>query len=238
MADEPTTTTTDEAGIMRTPDGTMAEPGTEASSQSTTQEGTSLLNQKTEEGKTEPEKKEAEGEKKPDAKEGVPKKYEYTLPEGYTLDPKVQEKADALFKAAGLNQEQAQSLVDLYRETTTEAFQQPFKAWEDMNKTWTADTLSRFGDKMKPGGEMSVRIAKFLDGFPDQQVAKDFRQHMDLTGAGNYYAFAAVLDYAAQKMTEGTHVSGKGPSTLGQSEGAKAPPSAAQAMYPNLKSNS
>jgi hypothetical protein len=248
MADEQTTTT-DTSGIARTTDGTIADQGTaksnetQTSSTETKTEGT----QKTEqcnEGKSVLNQK-AEGEKKDEGKEaakGAPEKYEdYKVPEGFTLDPEVKTKADALFKGLGIPQEGAQKLVDLYRELTTEAFQAPFKAYQDTVSDWLKQAQDHpdLRGKLAPGGEVNVRIGKLLDGVPDAKLASDFREAMDITGVGNHPAFIRMMDHFAKQLTEGTHVAGNGPSRFGQSApGARSEPGAAAAMWPTLPSAS
>jgi hypothetical protein len=250
MADEQTTTTGTD-GIARTGDGTIADQGTtqsnatQTSSTETKTEGTqkteqsnegkSVLNQKAEgEAKT-------EGDKKDDkAAKGAPEKYEdYKVPDGFTIDPEVKTKADALFKGMGLNQDQAQSLVDMYRELTTEAFQAPFKAYQDTVADWlkAAQDHPDLRGKLAPGGEVNVRIGKLLDAVPDAKLASDFREAMDITGVGNHPAFIRMMDHFAKQLTEGTYVAGNGPSRHGQSApGAKAEPGAAAAIWPSLPS--
>ena len=225
----------------------MDQTGADQSKPSTSQEQTktegepSLLNQR--ETKTEAkveEKKEGEENKKEEAKkDGPPEKYEpFALPEGYELVPEVKEKAEGLFKDLGLSQEQAQKLVDFYRETTDEAFKQPFTAYQEMVNGWKTEAEAHpdLKGKLGPGREVNVRIGKFLDGLPDQQLSKDFRALMDLTGAGNHPAFIRVVDYAAKLATEGSHVAGNGPSKAGQSAPGEAPPSAAKALWGHLPS--
>jgi hypothetical protein len=139
----------------------------------------------------------------------------------------------------GLNQDQAQSLVDMYRELTTEAFQAPFKAYQDTVSDWLKQSQDHpdLRGKLAPGGEVNVRIGKLLDGVPDAKLASDFREAMDITGVGNHPAFIRMLDHFAKQLTEGTHVAGNGPSKHGQSApNAPSQPNAAAAMWPNLKS--
>ncbi len=179
-----------------------------------------------------------EPEKEP--AKGAPEKYEeYKVPEGYSLDPEVKTQADSIFKGLGLNQEQAQSLVDFYTKQTSDAFQAPFKAYQEMTDSWRQESENHpdLSGKLGPGKEVSVRIAKALDGLGDPKLASDFRAQMDLTGAGNHHAFIRVLDRFAQRLTEGTHVAGRGPSQAGQSRPGEAPPGAAAAMWPNLPSS-
>ena len=92
--------------------------------------------------------------------------------------------------------------------------------------------------KLGPGKEISIRISKALDGIGDAKLASDFREAMDISGIGNHPAFIRVLSKFAERLTEGSHVAGNGPSKAGQSAPAQAPPSAAAAMWPNLKSSS
>jgi hypothetical protein len=254
MADEQTTTTGTD-GIARTSDGTIADAGTTASKETTTQQttdttssdstakqsndGKSVLNQKAE---GEAKKEGEEGKKDDKATKGAPEKYEdYKVPDGFTLDPEVKTKADTLFKDLGLTQEGAQKAVDLYRELTTEAFQAPFKAYQDTVADWLKQAQDHpdLRGKLGPGQEVNVRIAKMLDSVPDQKLASDFREAMDITGVGNHPAFIRLMDHFAKQLTEGTHVAGNGPSRHGQSApGARTEPGAAAAMWPTLPSAS
>ena len=173
------------------------------------------------------------------APKGAPEKYaDYTVPDGMTLDPEVKGKADAIFKDLGLSQEGAQRLVDFYTAETREAFEAPFNAWRDMNAKWRSDAEAHpdLKGKLGPGQEVNVRISRALDAVGDPTLVGEFKQLMDVTGAGNHPAFIRVLNHLAKQLTEGTHVSGKGPSPAGQSAPGAAPPSAAKAMFPHLPS--
>lgn len=249
MANE--ATTTDGAGIARTSDGTIAPtPATEGSPQNTTPpnqtqtppstDGKTVLNQETKPDATSKDDG-ATGDKKPDAKtDGAPEKYEaFTVPEGATLDPKAVEKATSIFKELGLNQANAQKLVDVYNELAAEAAAAPRKAYLDMTDGWLKEAQDHpdLRGKLGPGQEVNVRIAKLLDGVGDQKLASDFRAAMDLTGVGNHPAFIRLMDHFAKQLTEGTHVAGNGPSPGGQSRpGTDTRPGAAAAMWPTLPS--
>lgn len=248
MVDEPTTT--DTSGISRTTEGAIADqtPAPDQQNQNTNQDqtktptpapddkSTSLLNQK------EPPKPDAKtDDKKPDApkKEGVPDTYAaYTLPEGYEMAPAIKTKADGLFKEVGLTQEEAQKLVDFYVETTTESFQQPFVAYQDMLNEWREESTNHpdLKGKLGAGQEINVRISKALDALNDPTLSQDFRNVMDLTGAGNHPAFIRTINAWAKMITEGGHVSGNGPTKASQSAPGEGPPSAAAAMWPKLPS--
>ena len=198
-------------------------------------DGLTLLSKTEPETKTEPEKKEGD-----EPKTGAPEKYEdYKLPEGYKLLPEAKAQADAVFKELDLNQEGAQKLVDLYQSQVKEALEAPVKAYQDLAKSWADESLAHpdLKGKLGPGKEITVKIAKFIDNLPDKQLASDFRGAMDLTLVGNHPAFIRVMNYVASQLSEGTHVSGNGPSKAGQSAPGTAPPSTAAALWPNLPSN-
>ncbi len=241
MADEQTTTT-DTTGIARTTDGTIAAPGTAQSKETTTEQTTSSTEttakpDATSDAKSVLNQKEAPKE---EAKPGAPDKYsDYKVPEGYTLDAEVKTKADTLFKGLGLSQDAAQKLVDFYTAQTTEAFQAPFKAYQDTVAGWLKEAQDHpdLRGKLAPGQEVNVRIGKLLDSVPDPKLASDFREAMDITGVGNHPAFIRLMDHFAKQLTEGTHVAGNGPAPGGQSRpGTATQPSAAQAMWPSLPS--
>lgn len=243
MADE---AIAQQPGVDRATDGTILDqsPKPDQSSQTTIPETKTEPALKTEDGKTLlTEGKKVEPAKEP-AKEpvkGAPEKYvDYKVPDGYTLDAEVKGEADKVFKDMGLSQDQAQSLVDFYVKQTTEAFQAPFKAYQEMTDKWRTESENHpdLRGKIGPGKEISLRISKMLDGIGDAKLASDFREAMDISGIGNYQAFIRVLDYAASRLTEGTHVAGNGPAKAGQSAPGQAPPSAAAALWPTLPSSS
>lgn len=237
-------TTVDTSGVGRTAEGAIADGQTTQSDQSTTTttQESSTTTDSTAEGKTlltegkAPEAK-AEDKVKPEAT-GAPEKYsDYKLPEGFTLDAEVKGKADALFKGLGLSQEAAQSLVDFYGDQIAKVASAPAEAYAAVTAEWRTASESHpdLRGKLGPGQEVNVRIAKALDSLGDPKLASDFRSLMDLTGAGNHQAFIRVIDKWAQKLTEGTHVAGNGPSKTGQSEsGRESRSTAAAAIWPSL----
>jgi hypothetical protein len=162
----------------------------------------------------------------------VPEKYEFKLPEGFELDETVASEVNVLFKDLGLNQANAQRLIDFYTAKSTEAAEQPYKAWVDTQKAWVDEIKSDkdLGGKLP---EVKSTISRAIDGLGDPKLANDFRQAMDITGAGNNPAFIRAFFKLAQQVTEGRYVSGRGPSAAGQ-PGAQPPRTAGEALYPNL----
>ena len=173
--------------------------------------------------------------KKDEAKPaGAPEKYEaFKVPEGFVLDEAVAKEAGDIFKNLGLDQAQGQSLVDFYAAKTKEAAEQPYNEYLKMREGWQNDVKAdpEIGSRLP---QVKETVSRALDSLGDPKLAADFRAAMDLTGAGDHPAFIKAFYKLAQQVTEGKAVKGMGPSTAGQQEPGKAPPSAAHALYPNL----
>lgn len=244
MADDQTTVTppltnTTEA---RTTDGTLKDQGTTTLTDTSTTtdktvdkpvEGTTLLTEADD-------KTEKIEDKKP--AEGAPEKYEaFKAPEGYEFDEKGQAEATTLFKELGLNQAQAQKLMDVYAQKSIEAQKDATEsaatAYAEMRKSWQDEVRAdpEIG-KILPA--VKATIGRALDSLGDKALTDNFKAAMDLTGSGDHPAFVKTFYKLAQAVVEGSHVAGAGPSPLGQtSNGTAKRPTAAQAMYPNLPSS-
>lgn len=224
----PDETIVDPSGLTRTQDGTLNNPSIAPEPTPNTTPTTPPTPNDTVLNKTEPPPKPAE----------APDTYaDYTVPDGFELDPEIKREADALFKGMNLSQEQAQSLVDFYTAKTVAAAQAPYKAYSEMTNTWLKEAQEHpdLRGKLGPGQEVNVRIARALESLGDQKLVNDFRSLMDLTGAGNNQAFIRVIDKLAQRAVEGTAVSGRGPAPV-TPPGEAGRPTPAQALYPNLPS--
>lgn len=222
------TAATTPEGVARTPTGEIASQtqttGTGTTPQTSTtptetpslanQSGESLTNQKTAEG-------------------GAPEAYSnWNVPEGFTLDETVSKEIGGLFKGLNLSQEQGQKLVDFYTKQTAESANQPYQVWQQMQEDWVKEVKAdpQLGPKLN---EVKTTISRAIDGLNDPKLAKDFREAMDFTGAGNNPAFIRAFYKLAQMVTEGGHVAGGGPSPQSQRRAGEQM-SAARAMYPNL----
>lgn len=179
---------------------------------------------------------------KPEA--GPPEKYgDWKVPDGYEMDPEVTKEAEPLFRELGLSQEAAQKLVDLYAKHS-------IKSLEEHNSranTWWAERQQEWRDSLKrdpeigklagqngnfgPDSKIVQTVNAALNDLQNPKLVSDFKEAMDLTGAGNNPAFVKVLYALASKVTEGTsYASGGNPVN------ASRRPTAAGAMYPNLRS--
>lgn len=172
----------------------------------------------------------SESEKKIEAKAGTPEKYEFKgLPEGLEVPDEVTN----MFKEQGLSNDGAQKLVDFYVKKSQEAAQAPFEYWKKMNEDW----LGKIQADPEYKGDMknvTSSISKFIDSIGDPALVKEFREGMDLTGAGNHPAFVKFMFRLAQQLNEGTYVKPGGASPFGQGAGAGSRPSAAKALFPGL----
>lgn len=164
----------------------------------------------------------------------VPETYSaFTAPEGTELDATAIEQATPIFKELGLDQSQAQKLVDFYAKTASGRAEAQIKAYTDMRADWARQTTSdpEIGSKLP---EVKAEFGKALAQLPPK-VATDLKAALDLTGAGDHPAVIKAMYHLSQLVNEGKHVSGAGPSKEGQlAPNTNARPTAAAALYPNL----
>ena len=107
---------------------------------------------------------------------------DFTLPEGVTLDEAALGKAAPIFKELGLNQEQAQKLVDLQAEMVQEGARSQTETFDQLIDGWKKDAENdkEFGgDKFEESiSTASLAVEKF--GTPE------FKQLMEDHGVGNH----------------------------------------------------
>lgn len=179
-------------------------------------------------------------EEKTESVAKAPDKYaDFKLPDGVKLDADTLTAATTLFKELNLPQEGAQKLVDFHTKALASSAEAPVAAWNDMVKGWGEKTAvdPDIGPKLK---EVKATIGKAYDtlitlagdkGPAMRETVTEFKQIMDLTGAGNHPAFVKMLNALASAVVEGKHVSGASPSQFGQGQqGGR--PSLAEALYP------
>lgn len=182
-------------------------------------------------------------EPKPDDKPApAPDAYTaFTAPDGYALDPKAIEAATPIFKELGLTQDQAQKLVDFHSSQMIAAAKGPADAYESTRTAWRAqiDADPEIRGAVMDGktGPEAVKlgIAKTLSALGDPKLTAEFKEAMNLTGAGDNPAFVKAMWKLAAYVTEGSHVSGANPSPHGQrAPGTSERPAPARSLYPNL----
>lgn len=170
-------------------------------------------------------------EAKPVAKpEGAPEKYAaFTLPEGYEANEPVLTEATGIFKDLGLSQGQAQKLVDFYSKVSADAADAGVKLWQDTQSAWRDEVKADpviGGQKLGP---VMATINKAISTIGNAKLISEFREAMNITGAGNNPAFIRAFHSLAQKLVEGGPVSGRPESSQ------KPPATAGAALYPNLR---
>lgn len=169
--------------------------------------------------------------------QGAPEKYEFKAPEGMQLDEKALEAATPIFKELGLNNDQAQKLVDLYTVQTKAAADAPAQAFRELNDQWRGEVIKdpTIGNgKDGLAAPVSAAIGNAINSLGAEQAAA-FRDMLDKTGLGNNPTFIKGLYGMVKDAGEGRHVSGAGPSPEGQ-RSPGSPKTAAQKMYPTLPS--
>jgi hypothetical protein len=163
-----------------------------------------------------------------------PKKEEPKAPEPFALDkvklPDGMKADDPTLKSFGelmskdmAPAERGQALLDLYADVTKQAREASTEAWNNVQKDWQTKTLA---DPIIGGAKWQASqatIAKAIDTL-DAPLAAEFRQALDVTGAGNHPAVSRALHAWATKLTEGTHVGGNP---------AKTQQTVKEAFYPN-----
>jgi len=172
---------------------------------------------KTDEGKPEGEGQTAEA----DAKPVVPEKYEFTVPEGLTLDPAEVDAFTPLAKELGLTQEAAQKLVDFMgprvaamARSVQEADSARINGWYDAT---TADP--EIGGKNLPATVEAAKKALVRFASPED-IAE-----LKASGLVNFRPFVKMLAAIGKASAEGTHISGAT---------SPAPKDPARTMYPSM----
>lgn len=172
--------------------------------------------------------------KEPAAKTEVPEKYEFKYPDGFKADDKAVEAASAKFKELGLTNDQAQSLMDTYVEQAKAAAEAPVNAYETLRQEWQKEAKTQHGTKLET--EIRPAVSRAIDSL-GPELATQFREALNITGAGDNPAVINALFKLAQSVNEGSLVTGRGPSPHGQNPSGSAKPEnpgLAASMYPKL----
>lgn len=99
----------------------------------------------------------------------IPEKYDFKIPEGYTIDEALKEKVSAAFKAKGYTQGQAQTAIDLYVEIQKEQAALQEKTFQDMNKEARSETIKALGADYKA---QLAYVAKIRDNYFSEETNK------------------------------------------------------------------
>lgn len=152
----------------------------------------------------------------------------FTLPEGLEKNEHFDQFVE-WSKEAGINQPQAEKLINLYHDAVKQMSTATTRAWEEQNTAWVTEVKA---DRELGGSNLTnvkQTISKMLDN-PDLSDPK-FREALDFTGAGNNPAVIRTLYRWASKLTEGASVAGSPPSRDGNGALANQPRSFGVALY-------
>lgn len=140
-----------------------------------------------------------EGEAKPEAP-AVPETYEFTPPEGVTLDEGLLTSYQAAAKEAGLTQEQFNKLTPKLIEHVQALRQEAVQAWTETQAAWTKEILSdralSDGKALLP--EAKAAAARVLDAYGGDAL----REALNMTGAGNHPAIVRAFVEIGKAMGE------------------------------------
>lgn len=157
------------------------------------------------------------------AKNGVPEKYEFAAPEGMTLNEEMTGKFSEIAKGLGLNQENAQSLVNLGGELVQQVYSQIQEAWDTKREGWAAAALA---DK-----EIGADVAKGKDSAAARAFATiatpEMKAIFEETAIGDHPEVLRMFYRLSQRMKEDDFESG------GAGMGLKGK-GAASVMYPTM----
>lgn len=132
----------------------------------------------------------------------IPEKYEFKLPEGVTLDEASLALVTPAFKALGLDNTQAQQLVDLQLTLTKANEEAHVKAWETYLETQKTQAKEYFGAKLP---EVMRNVARARDSF----ISKVMQEKLNVAGFANDKDFLETLDKIGRVIGEGKFVEGK-----------------------------
>lgn len=180
-------------------------------------------------------------ETKPETKPEAPAAYaDFKAPEGYQIDPEVLKEALPVFKDLGLTQDQAQKLVDIQIQRDLAIAKARDDTYSALRSEWQGKVksdpeLAKAATDGKVGLDaVKLDIGRAIAVLPPA-LQTDFRDAMNLTGAGDHPAFVKAMWQLSKLIGPGTAVKGNGPSPHGQANPDKpAAVSAAKALYPNL----
>jgi hypothetical protein len=150
-------------------------------------------------------------------KSQAPEKYEFKMPEGMTLDQAAVDLITPVFKEMGLNQENAQKLVDKFIEIRKAAEERDAATFKKFNEDSYKETIQALGPNYK---QELVYVAKIRDRF----FSEETQELLDASGLANNKAFIADIIKLGKLISEDKMPDGKTSSPAGKS--------AAETLYP------
>jgi hypothetical protein len=128
----------------------------------------------------------------------TPEKYEFTAPEGVTLDADAVAEFEPIAKELNLSNDQAQKLVELQ----TKFVQKQHAAWETQVQTWVAEVNA---DK-EIGGKALAENVKHAQRAIGQFGTPELKAALDATKMGNHPELVRVFARIGKAMADDTFV--------------------------------
>lgn len=141
----------------------------------------------------------------PEPKPAVPEKYEFKVPEGFTLDPAAVSAFEPVAKELGLGQEQAQKLVDLYAQQQAASQKAIADGWAKTQQGWREELTA---DK-EFGGTAFNATQNQANSVLSKYASKDEIKLINDMGLGNFPPLVKVLARVGKAIGEDALVIGK-----------------------------
>jgi len=155
--------------------------------------------------------------------------YQINVPEGYEIPSETMKEIDTIFRRNHISNDGAQELVDFYDRQTKEAMEAPYELWADTQQKWVDEMKS---DRELGGANLNRTlsvVSRFINAMPN---AKEFKEALNYTGAGNHPAIIRGLYAMGKARVENqTHVRGDTSVNTGRPKGP-----GARSLYPDLPS--
>lgn len=135
----------------------------------------------------------------------VPTYGAFKLPDGATVDGEQLEQATALFKEAGLPQEQAQKFIDLALSREQAAATRGVQAFVDLQTKWVSEIKA---DPEIGGTRFEASMAQASRAI-DRLGVPGLREALNLTGAGNNPAIVKAFVRLGQMVSEDRFMPGR-----------------------------
>lgn len=151
-----------------------------------------------------------EGEKSEEDKpQGAPEKYEFTAPEGVTLNAEAVAEFEPIAREMNLTNEQAQKLVELQ----TKIVQKQQQQWDQTVDSWVTAIKS----DQEIGGEALSKNIALAQRALSEFGTPELKAALDTTRMGNHPELVRVFARIGKAMAEDTFVGGNKPSNANKS---------------------
>lgn len=144
-----------------------------------------------------------------------PAEYNFTLPEGFSMDENLIGKFTELAKTSKLDPKVAQQIVDL--QTATQ--KQQIDDFEQMKKTWHQESMQLLGTKPEEGTALVAKAAQF--------ASPELKSFLEETGLGSHPLLVSYFREVGKHLVEDRFAPGNPRADKPRNDG--------ELFYPNMK---